>query len=94
MLTFAEWYDTHDPDEVWANSPKFDAAMLEAAYDAVDESVPWDFHQLRDVRTVRALPGAVELEQDGVEHDALDDAVHQARAVAATLRALEEQTDG
>jgi len=40
------------------------------------------------------LPGAVELEQDGTEHDALDDAVHQAREVAATLRALEQQTDG
>jgi len=76
-------------DEVWANSPKFDAAILEAAYDAVDRGVPWEFHELRDVRTLRALPGAVELEQDGTEHDALDDAVHQAREVAATLRALE-----
>jgi len=81
-------------DEVWANSPKFDMAHLEAAYEAVGAEPPWDFHELRDVRTLRALPGAVELEQDGTEHDALDDAVHQAREAAATLRALEQQTDG
>jgi hypothetical protein len=41
------------------------------------------------VRTVQSLPGAVELEHEGVEHNALDDAVHQAREVGATLRALE-----
>ena len=83
------WADGHEPAEWWANSPKFDMAHLEAAYDAVALNPPWDFYELRDVRTVQALPGAVELEQDGTEHDALDDAVHQAREVAATLRALE-----
>jgi len=76
-------------DEVWANSPKFDGAILEAAYGALDWPTPWEFYELRDVRTVRQLPGAVELEQEGTEHDALDDAVHQAREVAATLRELE-----
>jgi len=84
-----DFITTHDPDELWANSPKFDCGHLEAAYDALDWATPWVFYQLRDVRTVQALPGAVELEQDGTEHDALDDAIHQAREVAATLRALE-----
>jgi len=81
--------DTNDYDELWANSPKFDMEHLEAAYDALDWPTPWEFFRLRDVRTVTELPGAVELEQDGTEHDALDDAVHQAREVAATLRELE-----
>jgi len=31
----------------------------------------------------------IDIETLGTEHDALDDAVHQAREVAATLRALE-----
>ena len=64
-------------------------AHLEAAYDAVSLEPPWDFYELRDVRTVQSLPGAVELEQEGTAHDALDDAVHQPREVGATLRALE-----
>jgi len=80
--------DTNDYDELWANSPKFDCAHLEAAYDALEWPVPWEFYELRDVRTVTALPGAVELEHEGTEHDALDDAIHQAREVAATLREL------
>ena len=89
-----DFLDTNDYDELWANSPKFDCEHLEAAYDALDWPTPWVFYELRDVRTVQALPGAVERDQDGTEHDALDDAVHQAREVAATLRALAQQTDG
>ena len=61
-----------DADEWWANSPKFDMAILEAAYDAVGLDAPWAYHELRDVRTVRALPGAVKLEMEGREHHALD----------------------
>jgi len=87
-----EFLETNDYDELWANSPKFDCAHLEAAYDALDWPTPWVFYELRDVRTVTELPGAVELEQDGTEHNARDDAIHQAREVAATLRALERST--
>jgi len=75
-------------DELWANSPKFDMAILEAAYDAVGLDAPWAYHELRDVRTLRALPAAVELEMEGREHHALDDARHQAREVAATLQSV------
>jgi hypothetical protein len=84
-----DFLETQGYDELWANSPKFDMAHLEAAYDALDWTTPWAFYELRDARTLQALPGAVELTQDGTEHDALDDAIHQAREVGATLRALE-----
>ena len=77
-----------DADEWWANSPKFDMAILEAAYGAVGLDAPWAYYELRDVRTLRALPGAVELEMEGREHHALDDARHQAREVAATLQSV------
>jgi|APHM01.1.fsa_nt_gi hypothetical protein len=76
-------------DEVWANSPKFDASILEAAYRAVDQSPPWEFWELRDVRTVRALSVCPDLDHDGREHHALDDATHQAREVAAALARLD-----
>jgi inhibitor of KinA sporulation pathway (predicted exonuclease) len=90
---FAAWLRDVDADEVWANSPKFDAAHLEHAADAVDVSLPWAYYELRDVRTIRALPGAVDLEHEGTDHDALDDAIHQAREVAETLRAIDEEVD-
>lgn len=75
--------------EVWANSPSFDCEMLEYAYDAVDMDVPWDYWNERDVRTVKNLPCAADVEMGGNEHDALDDARHQARIVGKTLSVLE-----
>ncbi|WP_185977168.1 3'-5' exonuclease [Haloglomus irregulare] len=87
LRSFSEWYG--DADEVWANSPSFDCELLEAAFNAVDMEAPWDFHEERDFRTVKSLPVAPEVEQDGVEHDALDDAMHQAYIAAAALRRLE-----
>ncbi|MFP4218806.1 MAG: 3'-5' exonuclease, partial [Salinarchaeum sp.] len=75
--------------EVWANGPQFDCEHLEAAYAAVDMDAPWTFRDERDVRTVRALPVAPDVEQDGTEHDALDDAVYQARIVGEALNRLE-----
>ena len=88
LTDFADWLG--DVEEIWANSPAFDCAILAAAYEALGRDVPWEFWQERDVRTLRALPGAVDLEHEGVTHDALDDAVHQAREVAETLQALQE----
>lgn len=87
---FARFYG--DAEEVWANSPSFDCEHLSAAFDAVDIVEPWEFYHERDFRTLKNLPGAVELKQDGDAHHALDDAMHQAEVAAATLRVLHEQT--
>lgn len=78
-----------DADEVWANSPSFDCEMLEHAYDVVGLEVPWEFYEERDFRTLKELPVTVNVEREGVEHDALDDAKHQARVASETLRRLE-----
>ncbi|WP_323192447.1 3'-5' exonuclease [Halostella sp. PRR32] len=74
--------------EVWANSPSFDCKHLEAALDAAGMTEPWEFRDQRDVRTLRSLPCAAEVEMNGDEHDALDDAKYQARIVSETLRSL------
>jgi hypothetical protein len=82
-----------DRDEIWANSPKFDCAHLEHAYALFDDAAPWQYYQLRDVRTVSKLSIAPDYEQDGTEHDALDDARYQARVVSEALRRLQEADD-
>ena len=89
---FQTWYQYADPDEIWAFSPSFDCAILEAAYEAVDYRVPWSYRDERCARTLAALPGAVrtEGEADETHHDALDDARWQARNVSATLRAISD----
>ena len=75
-------------NEVWSNSPSFDCEHLEHAFDAVGLDVPWTFYEERDVRTLKELPIPVEIEQDGTEHNALDDAVYQARIVSQTLKEM------
>jgi hypothetical protein len=88
LMDFGMWYP--DGAEVWANSPSFDCEHLEAAYDAVGLTEPWEYNDERCVRTLRSLPGSVELAQDGDEHHALDDAKHQAREVSRTLARLDQ----
>jgi hypothetical protein len=92
LEAFSEWYG--DADEIWANSPSFDCELLEAAYHAVDRDEPWSFYEERDFRTISSLPVAADVEFDGVEHDALDDAIHQAKIVSMTLAGLEEIRSG
>lgn len=89
LSDFADWYPPGA--EVWANSPAFDCEQLEAAFEAVDTGIspPWGYDDERDVRTLTALPCAVEVEKEGNDHDALADAKHQARIVAQTLAKLE-----
>lgn len=80
-------------DEIWAYSPSFDCEVLEAAYGAVGVEVPWSYRDERDCRTLASLPCAVELEQEGNEHDALDDARYQARVASKTLARLEDRQE-
>lgn len=86
LRDFVDWYG--DADEIWANSPSFDCSILSAAFDSVGIEAPWDYWSERDFRTLKKLPVAVEMEQAGTEHDALDDAKHQAHVAAATLKRL------
>jgi DNA polymerase III epsilon subunit-like protein len=90
LRSFSEWYG--DADEVWANSPSFDCELLEHAFEAVGMEAPWEFYDERDYRTVKTLPVAPDTDHDGVEHDALDDAKHQAYVAAAALRRLEDSS--
>lgn len=77
--------------EVWAYSPAFDCKHLEAAYNAVGSIQPWEYYEQRDCRTLLNLPVAVEMEQEGNEHDALDDAIYQAKQVSETLRRINNE---
>ena len=84
---FSDWFPIGA--KVWANAPSFDCSILEAAFEAVGMSEPWSFRDERCVRTLRSLPVAVDLDQEGNTHDALDDAIHQARIVSETLDRME-----
>ena len=86
------WRFCEGTRDIWANSPAFDCVILEHAYEAVGMDVPWEFCQRRDYRTIRDTRGVgspMTNEQDGTEHDALDDARYQAENLIDALRVEE-----
>jgi DNA polymerase III epsilon subunit-like protein len=91
LAEFSSWYDDRAFDEIWANSPAFDCIHLEHAFESVGLEAPWEFYEQRDYRTLTGLPVAPsDPDHDGVEHDALDDAKHQARVAATTLQRVDQ----
>lgn len=80
---------------VWGNGSSFDNVILSNAFKAVGYEKPWAFWNDRDVRTVvelgRTLKGfdpKRDMPFTGTAHNALDDAIHQAKYVSAIYKAL------
>jgi hypothetical protein len=75
--------ETRSRKRVWAKPPKFDAAMLENAFQQCSIPVPWDHRELMDLRTYMSLYHGerplFSLEVEGKKHNALHDAKIQAR---------------
>lgn len=70
----------------WCNGASFDFAILATAYRLVKKPLPWEFWKERDLRTLKGLNPDLRVERDGVHHNALDDARHQARLVQHILQ--------
>lgn len=88
---FTDWMGSR-PDYVWGNSALFDNGILEAAYFACGKQLPWKAFHERCYRTLKSLPGMEQfkLQRAGTHHNALDDAVTQARHCRAMLQHLEK----
>ena len=85
LLQFDGWLHTKH-FQFWANSPRFDVAILERAYKLCDINWPFQFHLERDVRTVRALAGHTTPLNN--QHHALKDAFNQALIVNHCYKVL------
>ncbi len=75
---------------VWSNGADFDIPMLSHACAQLNIEVPWLYYNSRCFRTYKNLPGAkaIKLPFQGTKHNALFDAVHQARTVQAIQASL------
>lgn len=89
LESYRTWHDLQNPDEVWANSPGFDCTILAEAMDRVGLTEPWEYYETRDLRTLQSLPIGVQVDPDGNEHNALEDAKAQAQSVIESLESLE-----
>ena len=73
---------------VWGNGANFDVAILDNIF---GYQAPWDFWNVRDMRTIVWAAEAIGFNKDsvkreGVHHSAIDDAVHQAKVISNAYR--------
>lgn len=68
---------------IWGNGSDFDNVLLVAAYAQAGRKPPWRFYNHRCFRTLKNLFPGHEPVREGEHHNALDDAVHQARHALA-----------
>lgn len=81
-------------DYVWAKGPDFDLVLMQELYRIAEEPIPWAFRNTRDVRTILHLANKrckieVVRQEDELQHDALGDAIFQARQVMEAAKILD-----
>lgn len=80
--------------KVWGNGAAFDNVILRSAYERCGRAPCWNWFNDMDVRTMVTLGRAIgfdpkrEMPFDGKRHNALADAIHQARYVSVIWQAL------
>jgi DNA polymerase III epsilon subunit-like protein len=84
LTDLADWIGDSEV-HVWSNGADFDLPMLAHAYVSLRMEVPWKFFNSRCFRTYKNLPGAknVRIPFEGTKHNAMFDAVHQAKTAQA-----------
>lgn len=70
----------------WSNGSCFDLMILENLYAALQKTVPWQYWEIRDTRTLYAL--ADPKMPQAQKHNALEDAKRQAIGVRNVYKAL------
>lgn len=77
-----------DPDaRIWARGTDFDIPIITSAMSRINMPVPWKFWCVRDVRTIEEAARDAGIDPrtavpfEGEKHNALDDAIHQAKTV-------------
>jgi hypothetical protein len=87
LVEFTAWWQKHELQNIWWQSATFDALIIEGAYHICNLEVPWEFHRVRDTRTVYDVCGFdyKSIAFVGEPHNALDDACHQVKLVQAAL---------
>lgn len=78
---------------VWGNGARFDLGILEDAYEAIGQNVPWGFRSEMDVRTLVAFAPDIKknLVFEGVAHNPLHDCYHQIKYCCETWKTLKHE---
>ncbi len=79
LQEFSNWYSKFGGN-LYGNGAAFDNVILANAYSACDLARPWSYSGDRCYRTIKANYPKIKADIfEGTKHDALSDAVHQAK---------------
>ena len=81
-------------NNIWAQGPVFDIAMLENLLSQLKRPYPWQFYQIRDSRTLFGLGWDPRREMRTEAHNALADCYYQSIAVQKVYKKLGIKKDG
>jgi len=90
LLRFHKWWHQHKAVWMWCQGANFDGPLLQNLYAKFNLKEPWIYYNTRDTRTVYHMCKVPKnaIKQQGTSHNALDDAMHQARMVAFGARKI------
>lgn len=89
LMKFYEWLQQIPKRErkVWGNGSTFDISIMEDMFKTYGMERPWTYNSVMDLRTFkRFVAKGVDVQKIGVAHNALDDAISQAKYVIDILR--------
>lgn len=87
MGMFSEWLLSKKKQPVWSNGSGFDLRILREVYTHLGMKCPWHYRDERDMRTFGAMLNWQKLPREGTHHNALDDAIFQARCMHTAYKA-------
>lgn len=83
LQTLSQWYKINNGKAfVWGNGSTFDISMLENIFQMYNLDCPWAYNKIMDVRTFKRFVGKdAKIVIPGTAHNALDDAIGQAKYI-------------
>ena len=93
LVNLADYISQFNIEGVWGNGSDFDNTIMASFYNSYSIAPPWKFWKNRCHRTMKAVAqstfeGYAGVRRLGTHHNALDDAMHQARELQAIVKAL------
>lgn len=94
LSNFISNYGNKKYVQVWGNGASFDCVILRNSYALAGMEPPWQWWNDRDVRTIVEMGKSVgfdpkkDMPFNGTRHNALADAMHQAKYVSAIWQKL------
>lgn len=94
LTRFSDFFLENIAQYPWGNGSTFDISIMEDLYRMAGQIPPWDFRYIMDMRTFMHFNyKGSKPRREGVYHNALDDAIYQAKLVMKGMSEMSTQRE-